>query len=306
MVTSLNFTSSAGLVTVPVSFQTTFQLPLDANPLGRFDEGPRQSNSKALLASSLSGSIDTTAIDHYTQGVEVTSYARWSAGLAKMWAGDVGHVLKPAVFGQDKYAFPSPAYADIDYFHAQTYVSAQSPTSNPLWQPTFTYPIIVADNDQAENFNFNGVIEPLTIRAAAGFFSTEVPFLAHSVRGAVMAGNGSAGHGSDRVLTVDYFAPGRAVSPHLDAVDASHGAVAGGGPSIPEASTLLPFADTRYVRNVPVPSSEDTAFVEAMSLMTGSTGGYIAYNRRSATCGWDYDGSVSVGTDSLAFGGMTH
>lgn len=305
MVANLNITSSAGLVTVPGAFRATFQPPLVADP-SFFDEGPRLPSSKATSSASSSGSIDTTAIDHYTQGIEVTTYARWSAGLVKAWAGEIGHVVRPAVFGQDKYTFPDPAFADVDRFDARAYVAAQGPSSSPLWQPTFTYPVVVGDNDQAENHNDNGVIEPLTIRAAAGFFSTEAPFLAHDVRGGIMAGNEARGHGSDRALTVDYFAPQAAVSPFLDAADARYGAVPTNGSGIDESSTLLPFADSRYVRNVPPPSSEDATLLEAMSLMTGSTGGYVAYNRRSATCGWDYDGTVAVGTDSIAFGGMTH
>ena len=43
-----------------------------------------------------------------------------------------------------------------------------------------------------------------------------------------------------------------------------------------------------------------------MSMMTGSTDNYIRYDEVSATCGWYYDNNMSVGTDSLAFGGMTY
>lgn len=66
------------------------------------------------------------------------------------------------------------------------------------------------------------------------------------------------------------------------------------------------FVDARYVRNVPAPSSESGALLNALSLMTGSTANYVSHNQRSATCGWWYDSNVAVGTDSLAFGGMTH
>jgi len=67
-----------------------------------------------------------------------------------------------------------------------------------------------------------------------------------------------------------------------------------------------PFADVRYVRNVPAPATESTSMLNVMSLMTGSTDNYVSYDEVSATCGWYYDNNTSVGTDSLAFGGMTY
>ena len=66
------------------------------------------------------------------------------------------------------------------------------------------------------------------------------------------------------------------------------------------------FDDTRYARNVPPPASEDASLLSVMSMMTGSTDNYIRYDEVSATCGWYYDNNMSVGTDSLAFGGMTY
>lgn len=67
---------------------------------------------------------------------------------------------------------------------------------------TITFPIITSDNDQIENYIFDGIIEPLTIRARASFFSIDVPFEAHEVKGAVMGGNTDTTWASDCIETV--------------------------------------------------------------------------------------------------------
>jgi hypothetical protein len=108
------------------------------------------------------------------------------------------------------------------------------------------------------------------------------------------------------VLTVDEFAPKKGVSPYLDQVDAPVGAIPTNAFFAPESSTLLPFTDARLVRNSLSPSAEDPELDEALSLLTGSTANYVSYKQRSATCGWDYDSTTDVGTDSIAFGGRTY
>lgn len=238
---------------------------------------------------------DTSAIDAYTQGVEITSQKRYDAGIAKIWSGEVGHELHTNRFGMDKVTFPGTAFADIDYFNPTRFLEAQDAFS-PMWSNILTFPIIVGEDDRVENLNFDGVIEPLSIKRPAAFMSTDSPYEAHGVYGSFGTGNLDMNRASDQVLTVDYYEPSNKIGAFLDSDSHVNDAMA----------KRLPFLDDRLVRNdVPV-LEETTDMIASLSPMSGSTDSYIKHNQRSATCGCVYDGVASIGTDSLAFGGMTY
>jgi hypothetical protein len=345
-VVNIMFTSSAGtLGSSSPAFQPLFS-PQPLHDTLYFDEGPRLANHKTYVTSSASGSMDTSAVDAFVQGVEITRQAQYDAGLAKIWSGDAGHVLKPCVFGQDKNFFPDPGFADLELFNPVALLRAEESLS-PLYYNILTYPIITGDNDQAENFNFNGIIEPLTIRPIVAFFSIEAPFEAHTVRGAFGNGNIDQINGGDVVETISNFEPTQQIVGYLDMVDIinaevvqtgswasgswtggvpNSGSYVGSGDYTPsfvqkgtpltgffryEFTARLPFADERHVRNTehpeePVDIDDPQSMVAALSLMTGSTDNYIRYNQRSAPCGWYYDNNGHLGTDSIAFGGMIY
>jgi len=237
---------------------------------------------------------DTSAIDAYTQGVEITSEKRYITGIAKIWSGEAGHQLQPNRFGMDRVTFPGTAFADVDLFNPTRFLEAQDAES-PMWASIFTFPMILGDDDRVENLVFDGVIEPLTIRAAASFMSIEMPHPAHAVRGAVMGGNIDQYGGADLVLTVDIYD----IDAIIPYVDAPHY-------QIEASADVLPFTDDRFVRSEPFQAGDDSELVVAMSPLGGSTENYVKFNERSATCGFVYDGNTVIGTDSLAFGGQTY
>jgi len=266
-----------------------------------FDDGPRVTNRNP---SSRGTSSDLTGSYPFLQGVEVSQQAQYDAGLVKIWSGNPGHRLPPSTFGQDKNFFPDPGFADMDLFDPVRYLQSQADAS-PLTAPIFTFPIVTGDNDQLENFNFNGIIEPLTIRPVVAFFSTDVPFEVHTVRATLMAGNTNQVNGTEQVLTVDRYEPTREIVGYLDMVDIIEGHPLNGF-FRHEFTTVLPFVDQRLVRNDVPDLGLDPGMAAALSLMTGSTDNYMGPDQRSATCGWYYDNNASTGTDSLAFGGMTY
>jgi hypothetical protein len=271
-----------------------------------FDEGPKVV-VKPIQAVNTS-SIDTSLIDGYRQGVELTQQKYFDAGAVKISAGEPGHVLHRNRYGMDRNFRQENAFAEIDYFNPVRYVAGQAQDGlAATLQNTFTFPIVTGDADQLENYLFDGVIEPLTIRAVTSFFSIEAPFESHASRGALMAGNCDHVSSSDRILTVDRWDPVNHQFWYLDMVDMMSGS------SIPYAgfftlkqSSLDPFVDARYPRNVALTSSRGSDMDGALSLMTGSTDNYVSFAQRSSACGWDYNNNASVGTDSIAFGGMTY
>lgn len=335
---------SSSLLSVVNSSQPVFQ-PLPVNDENFFDEGPRVLTVKKPSVTDQETSLGNLSSSYaWTQGVEMNKQSMYDAGLAKIWSGDAGHQLKPAVFGQDKNFFPDPGFADLDLFDPVGFLKAQVDLST-LYFNIITFPIVTGNNDQLENFNFNGIIEPFPIRPVVAFFSMDVPFEAHQPRAALVGGNSDIVNGSDRVLTIDYFdhTPGHGSTPYHDLVDVinpgtehsgtwSSGSWSGGQPysgswigsgvftpiDVPTGillngffqwvqSPLLPFIDQKLNRNTtPNDHDEDKILVDSMDHMSGSTDNYVRYDQVSAPCGWDYDRNAAIGTDSLAFGGMTY
>ncbi len=283
----------------------TIQLPFYRDPSIKeqdfFDEGPNLPLTKTT--SIYTSSIDTSAIDGYRQGVEITHQKFFDAGTVKISAGEPAHVLRKNRFGEDNPWDIDPRYADKDYFDPVTFLTAQA-TSSPLLSSILTFPIITADATQINNINFDGVIEPLTIRSVASFFSTDVPFESHGTRGELMAGNVDSLLSSDQVVTVDYFST-RQSKPFLDMIEL-FGTLSTTGFFINNALPQDPFVDKRYIENVVHSASIGIDMLQAQSLMTGSTDNYVPFNKRSATSGWTFDSVSGIGTDSVAFGGRTH
>jgi len=334
--------SSAGLLSVFNSMQPVFQ-PMPVNDELFYDEGPRVLNVNKPSQTDLTTSLGNLSSSYaWTQGVEMNKQAMYDAGLVKIWSGEPGHQLKPAVFGQDKNFFPDPGFADLDLFDPARFLQAQEHDS-PLWWNILTFPIITGDNDQLENYNFNGIIEPFPIRPVVAFFSTDVPFEARQPRAGLSDGNDDQLKGNDRILTVDYYTPSQMHPPFLDMVDlinpgtemsgtyasgswtggtAYSGSWIGSGDFTPievptgiplngyyqyQFATLLPFIDQELNRDAtPDATSEASDMVDALARMSPSTDNYVGYDQRSAPCGQDYDNTAAIGTDSLPFGGMTY
>lgn len=284
-----------------------------------FDEGPKLMASKPVFVAGEfhnTSSIETAAIDGYRQGVELTQQKHFDAGIAKIHAGEPGHVLRRNRYGMDKNFRNDPRFEELDYFNPGNFLLAQD-LDSPLQFNIITFPIITSDNDQIENFILDGIIEPFTIRARASFFSIDVPFEAHDVKGALMAGNTDTTWASDLIQTV-YLYDLKQQQPFLDqyadaVAFAEQEAGQGHASSIVgffrhDKPVLSSFNDARFPRNTVLSTNYGPDMDAALSLMTGSTEGYInlAIGKRSATSGWDYDSNEGVGTDSLAFGGMVY
>jgi len=280
-------------------FRHTYQ----DNPIF-FDEGPRVSNVKPASTINTS-SIDTSPIDGFRQGVELTQIKHFDAGCVKIHAGEPGHIIKKTSYGMSNNVRTAvPFYKDVEYFNPVLYIKAQE-LDTSLFSSYITFPITTSDNEEIENYLFNGVIEPLTIRARAAFFSIDVPFEAHEIKGALMGGNTDQTWSSDQILAVDRYDFQQQIF-YLDMVDMFEGRIPMNGFFRSEKSKLKPFIDARYVRNTISSASYSADMTSALSLMSGSTNNYINIGYRSAAAGWDYNNNMSIGTDSIAFGGRVY
>lgn len=309
-------------------FSTT--ATIDASLRTAFDEGPVIINRAVGVNSS---SIDTSAIDQFRQGVEIT-LNKHTIGLFKIYAGTPGHIIQPLSLGISEYDIVSTgSFHDIDYFDPVFYLTAQQSNLSS----SLTFPIVAGDSNSAANYDFNGIIEPFSIRPLVSFFSIEFPFESRAFRGAVMAGNSEVRKfSSDQILTVDYvptkliptktldtgsIAGGRGYENKAWFLDAAISLLSssylstttdiptlGAGYTNPDLNNVDPFNDSQdYLRSLGITiAKHGVDMVNAFSTMTGSRDNYVPPGKRSATAGFVYGDTGYAGTDSIAFGGMTY
>lgn len=297
-----NVLNSALKLLSPKKDEKFFYSFLPKNENHHFDDGPgidrdekiKPSNQSSYL---ITGSINTKEIDQFRQGVEITKSQHFLSGmsLVKIHAGEPGHVLKKNLFGTDRNYLKQNYYSELEYFDPVRYL---------VFSETITYPIVTHDTDETENYNFNGVIEPLTIRAVAALFSIDVPFEARSIKGMMMDGNEEVSMSNSRIVTVYEKKTNYRLPPWLDLID-----MMGTAKKIPtlayfndEKAYLNPFNDSS--KKVQLSTNLPNDMLGAVMSLVGSTENYITENNVSATCGWTYDDVTSKGTDSIAFGGF--
>lgn len=292
-----------------------------------FVEGPRVYDTVIGVNSS---SINTSAIDAFRQGIEIT-LEKHAIGSFKITAGTPGHIVKPACYGINELDIISTgSFVEVDYFSPVDYLRLQEPGKD--LGKVITFPIITADSNQTENYILNGIIEPLTIRPVISFFSIEFPYESHAFRADMMAGNWEHfKFSSDRILTVDYtpkklvptknLASGTVETKafvnneqYLDAFEVIRSGSSTARQSIgflnDQHNYIDSFVDgdeTDYLKNLGITTATHGAdMVKVFLTMTGSTDNYVPPGKKSATAGFLYDNIGYAGTDSIAFGGMTY
>jgi hypothetical protein len=377
-----------------------------------FNDGPSSPREKANKASEIS----TTKIDAYRQGVEITQMKHFDAGIVKIHAGDPGHAKRQTEFGISHTNLTKDrAFLDNDRFVAENFIEAQR--GDLSFDETFTLPIATSGDGEVETENYDGVIEPLTIRGIVSRNSVDAPFESHDIKGGLMAGGTDFNLASSQITQVDYFngrpavseyddrgyfkpgvnlenyddslsdfdtvpftmkpakivsKPGtypasitagqtlvfgvgslrsdnsdftlhdwsvitvtftgaeQSVSDVITTINTSAGYTAAslhGASSIKLVSPKSGWNTFIYVsstnvngigfKELAIPSLRldsltfgegkwDSSMAAAILPMLGSTDNYISIKQRSSSAGWDYDNNAAVGTDSIAFGGMTY
>lgn len=234
--------------------------------------------------------IDTKSIDGWRQGVEITLQKHYDAGTVKILAGFPGHIYKQANFGIDLLD---------DLNHEGVFVDPQ----------TYTYaPDIITKNihkthELSTNLDGNGslmsVIEPLTknrklitARDADGILLKQ----GNVVKGSFGAGNSDPQNANDQIVDVYTFTTTKKTRPYFDRRN----------PDLNVDKKSITNNVVVYSDIVSEDSNDDVLIKSALRVMTGSRDNFISSKEVSCTCGYTYDNNVSVGTDSIVFGGMTY
>jgi hypothetical protein len=241
--------------------------------------------------------IDTSNTDGFRQGVEITQPKHFDAGLVKIWSGEKDSVSLRCNVGTETTAYGDVTLTDKSYSGAtQTLNSTPTAriTTNPILYNSVDYVAV-------REIMFNGVLEPLTIRNNAIDMSSNTLRNAHSCNGTVGSGNSDSEKKSDMLLSVDEY--NSTFAPYNDAKISNQRPRINLVGYFVNNNVIKPFFDDRLLLNFGTDNSRDNIMNAAISLMTGSTENYVNHNERSMPSGFVYD-NCSVGTNSIAFGGM--
>lgn len=271
-----------------------------------FDETRQISNVQTIATS---GTIDTTQIDQYRQGVEITSLQHFDKGTVKIHAGEPGHILPKSTLIDDViFRQENNAYSEIDVFDPTKYLQYQDSLDQfYIFSTDHTWPIVAKDIDLASIYHFNGIIEPLSIRNIISFKEHNDP-TQHTIKSTLEDGNIDFKSSTSQITTIDYFEHNN-FSPYLDAIDL-FGTIRTHEYLMSEQTNNKPFSDKTLKKDVQFSQNTSDDMIIALNATYDLTSSfmtcdqYVRYNQISTTTGFVYDDVQGVGVDSIAFGGL--
>lgn len=245
---------------------------------------------------------DTSAIDYYRQGVEITTNrVRFMGAQPKIWSGELDGATNVTTYGQFVGYVDSNAkelggkFEDLPKFDPVAYISMGN-----------DYPGPIEFNDGAPQAN-EAVIEPLTIPFRRP--ANEGPYYAHGVHGSLEDGNDFDSYivrGSSRIQQFYDLRPTPQVRPFLDEGGDSFGGIRRDPYVSPVVKEIIPFDDANTFSPDKRLQTSEAAFLSAASagIVTGEED-MLPYAQKSSAAGSTYYGlnAGQYGTDSIAFGG---
>lgn len=235
----------------------------------------------------VSGGIDISAFEGQIQGVSARDPLK-RAGLGllpQVGTGEPDFALIQNSFGQPTVRdSENTFYNDRAEFDAVKYLEDPDQFGTPL--------------NFGDYLPKDGALEPLTIRDAAAFTSTEGNNLAHDIRADLMGGNEKAFKGHDRIFHYYEIIKNSNYDFYLDS-SSQFANIQLPGELGEGESTNKPFSDTNKSK---ILLTGDSEINEALLQMTGSVQYSLAPEGfKSSNSGFVYR---SEGTDSIAFGGF--
>lgn len=247
-----------------------------------FFEGVNQLDVRSTTFTS--NSIDTSGIDPFRQGVELTQKKYFQQGIAKIWSGNPGHTANIMDIGQK----------DDDLFPNQESFVETAPFNPVLYLGNYySNQVVVINSPVNTNENgLDGIIEPLTIRRAVSFTSIDTPFEPHSIRGNLESGNFDLFSNSDQVISkVKISQETIGSAPYEDNVDMI-GRIPTNLGYWPNATKKVgSFDDSQIKDGVMLPLSADGLIKEKLKDMSPATENYLArgFSSTSANLYENYD-----------------
>jgi hypothetical protein len=293
-------------------------------------------------SSGLSNKMDTAAIDEFRQGVSIlTNKHKYSSMIFKLSSGQQrrnghpDHYVEQREFGQPKAHLDGMAFNDIEGKFVPYVWDEAGGIQIINNTDTQQYPVVYVEN-LVDPSRFDGVIEPLTIRYAVTNNAIDSPFHAHDIRGDIMGGNGNQLQGADLIIndiklkenikqdmqkyvedirdpvSVGGGAPIINDNPFYDANERTEkdGVVVSKPGFVSDTRNAdITFNDVQRTIAVVIQGDDtDPAITtDDVIIEIDQSSGRQRYTDliKSAQSGFVYYGNSEVGTDSLAFGGLT-
>ena len=258
--------------------------------------------------------MNTRKIDRYRQGINVKNLEYYfKSNLFRMpgdkfsddnITGKDPHEIDERIFGQPKLFDSIQPFHDIPGRLDSGSVKFIEDPHVQIYPQVYFNPLM-KDPDQMD-----GVIEPLAIREVIANRSIEAPFIAHSIKADLEAGNRENVKGADRVFQQIPLTASLQADPFLDedgiVMSTKFGLtgsfnLAGPGFMSDIVKIINPFDDSR-----PLPEKLFAFSQIGSGSLTGSLSdrGLVDYTQKSATAGFIYDNVTEYGTDSIAYGGL--
>lgn len=265
-----------------------------------FSEGPKPPKVYLLT----SNSIDTTTIDPFRQGVELTEDKFYYRGIVKIHAGYEEHQLPQAQFGEQSQEIqPEKRFVDIDYFNPLLYIVGKSGTK----KSGLTYPIVFQHSLLNPGNVLDGTIEPLAIRHVAMFSSIDAPFEAHAFKGNLESGNFNGYIHSDRVVNIQKVKDvSRGISLYEDNVDNFNDSPINLGYFPNTSKTVSPFEDDQIKSGITLSNSMSGDIRSTLTQMSPASDNYVPSNYIRNVVGFDWENTTSTNSDSVVFGNMLY
>jgi hypothetical protein len=245
---------------------------------------------------------DTSAIDFYRQGVEIsTNRVRFLGAQPKIWSGEIDGSTNITTYGQfvgyvdcDANGL-SGKFEDLPKFNPVAFISQGD-----------SYPGPIELNDGTPQ-STDAVMEPLTIPYRKP--ANEGPYYAHGVHGTLEDGNDFDSYvvrGSSRVRQFYDILPAPTSRPFLDEGGDSFGGIRRDPFISPVSRELIPFDDALTLSfDKQLQTSSSTFLTAARNGIEIGEESLLPYGQKSAPAGSLYYGlrSAEFGTDSITFGG---
>lgn len=154
-------------------------------------------------------SIDTSDIDGYRQGVEITTIKHFDAGTIKIHAGEPGHVVRQTTIGLNHVYHTSRAFKDGGGVDPTQFIGSTSSISRQVTAQPFISvpPPTELSSLEFEKYLYDGVIDFLGARRRDVMLRTITPTDTRGVRGEIQDGNIDEAGGTNQIVTIYEWNP---------------------------------------------------------------------------------------------------
>ena len=284
--------------------KVTYLGSLDASNAKFYDPNytPTFQETSEIIISTSTKDYTLGKSEPFRQGVEIKNQKELLSGLVKILSGEDGHRLSPLTLGQrpDEENFWDDA---VQGFEEQDCTDPVRILKNDYFRAVTA----TSENQSLYQYHqYDGVLEPLTIRHAAGLHEIYCNFMAHGIFGDVSPGNlGIWNRSAEDVVQVHDTAD-QSTIPYLDIVieDMPIELPPRPGYFIYEEAKIQPFVDLAANELILDQFLSGDPINAVVNKLNYNDAEFLYKTKTSSPAGFTYD-NCRVGTDSIAYGGLS-